>query len=102
MNNKPIKTIKDGWFSVSIFEKERADGRKTYQISIDKAFKRDGADKVEHKSVSVFPENLLVVAQLCERAYWEINKLKDADFKARKGEPAAAADFDAFGDEIPY
>lgn len=100
--NKPIKTLKDGWFSVSIFEKERNDGRKTYQISIDKAFKRDGAEEVEHRSVSVFPENLLVVAQLCEKAYWEINKLKDADFKARKSASAADEDADAFGDIIPY
>lgn len=83
----PVKNLKDGWFSTGIFEAEK-DGRKYYQISLQKGFKRNGSDEVEHQTISVFHDDLLKVASLCERTYWSILAMKEAGFAGKAKESA--------------
>lgn len=108
MSNKPVKSHKDGWFSASIFEGEY-DGRKTYNVSIQKGFKRKDSDEVEYQTISLFPEDLLKLSQLCERAYWSVSDLRDADYQRSKEgnekpapKPAASTKKASDDDEIPF
>ena len=45
MSNAPIKNFKDGWFSAGIFRGEY-DGKPSYNVSLQKGFKRKDSDKV--------------------------------------------------------
>lgn len=108
MSNKPVKSHKDGWFSASVFEGEY-DGRKTYNVSIQKGFKRKDSDEVEYQTISLFPEDLLKLSQLCERAYGSVLDLKDADYQKSKevtekpaSKPVEAPKKTSDNDEIPF
>ena len=87
MSNAPIKNFKDGWFSAGVFRGEY-DGKPSYNVSLQKGFKRKESDKVEYQSISVFHEDLLKLANLCEMAYWEILRQKENDYQANKGQTA--------------
>lgn len=106
MSNAPIKSFKDGWFSAGVFRGEY-DGKPSYNVSLQKGFKRKDSDKVEYQSISVFPEDLLKLANLCEMAYWEILKQKEADYQSNKGQSSSApaskpAPATNNNDEIPF
>lgn len=108
MSNAPIKKFSDGWFSVGIFQGEY-NGKPSYQVGLQKGFKRKDSDKVEYQSISAFPEDLLKIANLCEMAYWAILKQKEADYAASKGQqqtarpaPAAPSPSTVNNDEIPF
>ena len=87
MSNAPIKSFKDGWISAGVIRGEY-DGKPSYNVSLQKGFKRKDSDKVEYQSISVFPEDLPKLANLCEMAYWEILRQKENDYQANKGQTA--------------
>ena len=108
MSNAPIKNFKDGWFSAGVFRCEY-DGKPSYNVNLQKGFKRKDSDKVEYQSISVFPEDLLKLANLCEMAYWEILRQKENDYQANKGQTAqqttarpVSAPKTTNNDEIPF
>ena len=108
MSNAPIKNFKDGWFSAGVFRGEY-DGKPSYNVSLQKGFKRKDSDKVEYQSISAFPEDLLKMANLCEMAYWEILRQKEKDYQASKGQTTqqqaaqhVSAPTQTNNDEIPF
>ena len=107
MSNAPIKNFKDGWFSAGVFRGEY-DGKPSYNVSLQKGFKRKDSDKVEYQSISVFLVDLLKLANLCEMAYWEILRQKENDYQANKGQtqqPTArpvSTPTTTNNDEIPF
>ena len=108
MNNAPIKNFKDGWFSAGVFRGEY-DGKPSYNVSLQKGFKRKDSDKVEYQSISVFPQDLLKLATLCEMAYRAILRQTENDYQANKGQTAqqpttrpVSAPQTTNNDEIPF
>ena len=105
--SNPIKNFKDGWFSAGIFRGEY-DGKPSYNVSLQKRFKRKDSDKVEYQSISVFSEDLLQLANRCEMAYWEIMRQKENDYQANKGQTQqqtarpVSAPKTTNNDEIPF
>lgn len=102
----PVKNIKDGWFSTGVFEAEK-DGRKYYQISLQKGFKRNGSDEVEYQTISLFDNDLLKVASILEKTYWAILDLKETGKTTVASKPAQTqivkpVNTPVSDDEIPF
>lgn len=105
MGNTPVKNVRDGAFSCAIFETE-VDGKKNHQISLDKAFKRKDSEEWEHQRINLFPEDLLRIASLCERTYWNILSLREKT-TTKPAEQKPAEDKATLvkvedGDDIPF
>lgn len=98
----PVKNIKDGWFSTGIFEAEK-DGRKYYQISLQKGFKRNGSEEVEYQTISLFDNDLLKVSSMLEKTYWAILDLKEQGKTVVAPKPVQSeAVKPASDDEFPF
>jgi hypothetical protein len=105
MTNKPVLNFRDGALSAGVFEGDNERG-KFFNISLQRSFKKKDSDEWERQSLSLFPEDLLKIAVLCERTYNGILDLKQNTPKEQVSAPARTKQETPVqsynNDEIPF
>lgn len=77
-DNKPIISTRDRLLSLSIFAKEKVDiqgdGKMHtyYSACLQRSYRAKDNDEWQREQISLYPDELLKIAALCQRAYNEL------------------------------
>ena len=71
MTNKPVIQTRDRNLSVSVFCHEK-DGKTYYGANLQRSYKKPGDNDYTRENINLFPDDLLRLSLLCQRAYQEL------------------------------
>ena len=83
---KPVQQLRIGTLSASVWRQEGSNGRPFYNVTVQRAFKRDEASEWEHTD-SFGRSDLLEVAKLLDAAHsWIVKREKQDKIEANEAE----------------
>ena len=109
MPNLPILSSKDMGLSVACFEWNQQDGKKNYSFSIQRSHKKKDSEEYENETINCYADELLKLANLCQRAYNQYVKYRQDHKDTPATTPASAsvqssssAPAQSLDDDIPF
>lgn len=103
MPTLPILSSKDMGLSVACFEWKQDDGKKNYSFSIQRSHKKKDSEEFENETINCYADDLLKLANLCQRAYNQYVKYRQDHKDAPAATPApASAPAQSLDDDIPF